>query len=321
MIGENKALKNETKGYEKVESKSLHPKERYLALIYIILAVIFWGLSFISTKVVLVEMPPVSIAFFRQIIATGTLLIWALVARSFVKPTLKELLAIAVAGFFGIVLYFIFENFGLQYTTAANASMIVAAVPVFTYFTEAIFFKLKITWKMFFCLLLSIIGVYFIISVGGRLDFSTASFKGNLLVIGAMICWVIYVILSGRFTQKFSSIDLILLQSATSILLFIPFVIPEIPQWKQLTPIALFNLLYLGIFCSALSYFFYVYGVKRLGPTMSAAFLNLIPVVTVSAGFLILHEKLVSFQILGMVLVILSLYILSFRTGTRSQCA
>lgn len=300
-----------------MKSKSLHPKEHYLALVYIILAVIFWGLSFISTKVVLNEMPPVSIAFFRQIIATGTLLVWALSARNFVKPTLKELLAIAVTGFFGIVLYFIFENFGLQYTTAANASMIVAAVPVFTYFTEAVFFKLKITWKMFFCLFLSVIGVYFIISIGGRLDFSTASFKGNILVIGAMICWVIYVILNGRLTQKFSSVHLILLQSAASILLFIPFIVPEIPQWKQLTSIALFNLFYLGVFCSAFSYFFYVYGVKRIGPTMSAAFLNLIPVVTVSAGFLILHEKIAPFQILGMVLVILSLYILNLQTGAN----
>jgi drug/metabolite transporter (DMT)-like permease len=264
-------------------------------------------------------MPPASIAFFRQIIAAGTLFIWTLTTRDFVKPTLKEFLAMAVAGFFGIVLYFNFENFGLQYTTAANASMISAAVPVFTYFTEAIFFKLKITWKMFFCLLLSVIGVYFIISNRGRLDFFTASFRGNLLMIGAMICWVIYVILNGRLTQKFSSVHLILLQSMASILLFIPFVVSEIPRWKRLTPVAIFNLLYLGIFCSAISFFCYIYGVKRLGATAAAVFLNLIPVVTATAGVLILQEKLVLFQILGMVLVIISLYVLNFRTVTGAS--
>jgi drug/metabolite transporter (DMT)-like permease len=313
--------KTGVKGLRNVTSKSSRSKEHYLALIYIILAVIFWGLSFISTKIVLIEMPPASIAFFRQIIATGTLLIWTLAARDLVRPARKELLAIAVAGFFGIVLYFIFENFGLQYTTAANASMIVAAVPVFTYFTEAVFFKLKVTFKMFFCLLLSIIGVYFIISTRGRLDFSAASFRGNLLIIGAMACWVVYVLLNGRLTQRFSSIHLILLQSAASVLLFVPFVIPEMPRWKQLTPVALFNLLYLGVCCSAFSYFFYIYGVKRLGATVAAAFLNLIPVVTVSAGFLILQEKLMPFQILGMVLVIISLYSLNSRTGANDDQA
>lgn len=304
-----------------MKPKSIYPKEHYLALIYIILAIIFWGLSFISTKIVLTEIPPASIAFFRQIIATGTLLVWTLATRDFVKPTVKEFLAMAVAGFFGIVLYFIFENCGLQYTTAANASMIVAAVPVFTYFTEAVFFKLKITWRMIFCLLLSVVGVYFIISIRGRLDFSTVSFRGNLLVIGAMICWVIYVILNGRFTKKFSSIHLILLQSTASMLLFIPFIVPEIPRWRQISSVTFFNLLYLGVFCSAFSYYFYVYGVKRLGATMAAAFLNLIPVVTVSAGFIILQEKLVPFQIVGMVLVIISLYILNFRTGANDYQA
>lgn len=301
-----------------MKPKSIKSREHCLALTCIILAVIFWGLSFISTKIVLTEMPPASIAFFRQIIAAVTLFIWTLTARDFVKPTLKEFLAMAVAGFFGIVLYFNFENFGLQYTTAANASMISAAVPVFTYFAEAVFFKLKITWKAFFCLLLSVIGVYFIISNRGRLDFLAAGFRGNLMMIGAMICWVIYVILNRRFTQKFSSIHLILLQSTASVMMFIPFIVSEIPRWKPITPIAFFNLLYLGIFCSAFSFFCYVYGVKRLGATTAAAFLNLIPVVTTAAGVLILREKLVLFQISGMVLVIVSLYILNFRTGNST---
>jgi drug/metabolite transporter (DMT)-like permease len=299
-----------------MQPSSTHGKERYLAIIFIILAVVFWGLSFISTKIVLSEMPPASIAFFRQIIASLTLLIWTLIAGNYKKVTRKELLGITVAGFFGIVLYFIFENTGMQYTTAANASMIVAAVPVFTYFTEAIFFQMKITLKMICCLILSVIGVYFIISTQGRLDFSATSFWGNLLVIGAMICWVIYVIINGRFTEKFSSIYLILLQSTTSIFLFVPFVVPEIPRWRPLTPPAIFNLFYLGIFCSAFSYFCYVYGVKRLGATVAAACLNLIPVVTVTAGFFILQEKLTLFQIFGMVLVIISLYLVNFRNKT-----
>ena len=51
---------------------------------------------------------------------------------------------VAVSGLFGIVLYFVFENNGIRYTTASNASMIVAAVPIFTLFTEALFFKLRI---------------------------------------------------------------------------------------------------------------------------------------------------------------------------------
>ncbi len=288
-------------------------KERRLALLLISLAVIFWGYSFISTKTILPQIPPASIAFFRQLIAVATLGIWVLATGNFQNTTLKDFILIAVTGFFGIVLYFIFENFGLQYTSASNASMIVAAVPVFTLFSEALFFKFRITLRMIFCLLLSIMGVYFIISTHGRLDFTSASFKGNLLIIGAMLCWVIYVILNKRMSNKYSSIHLILSQSAASIFLFIPFILPEIHQWRTITLVPLLNLLYLGIFCSALGYIFYIYGVKRLGATVAAIFLNLTPVVTVIFGFLVLQETITVIQFCGMALVILSLTVLNVK--------
>ncbi len=119
-------------------------KENYLALLFIILAVLFWGYSFISTKIVLTQIPPVSIAFFRQIIATLVLIPMALYTRCMPKMALHDLILATCGGFFGIVMYFVFENSGLQYTTASNASMIVSALPVFTLICEAILFRLII---------------------------------------------------------------------------------------------------------------------------------------------------------------------------------
>ena len=73
-------------------------------------------------------------------------------------------------------------------------------------------------------------------------------------------------------------------QSMISIFIFIPFILPEVKAWNKLTLYPLLNLIYLGVFCSAFAYFFYNYAVKRLGPTISSAFLNLIPVVSVIFG-------------------------------------
>ncbi len=286
-------------------------KEYYLALLFIILSVIFWGVSFISTKVLLLEIPPSSIAFFRQLVALVPLTAFMLYKGSFIKVPRYHIRLLALSGLFGIVLYFFFENMGLKFTSASNASMIVASVPIFTLASEALFFKLKIRPTMIVCLILSIIGVYFVISINGRLDFSSSTFLGNMLVIGAMVCWVIYTIQSRSLSEDYSGIIITTYQTIASVFLFIPFIIPEIRYWQKISFTAFLNLIYLGIFCSAGAYIFYIYAAKRLGATLSAAFLNLIPVVSVVASFLILGERVTLFQIIGMSLIIAPLYVLS----------
>lgn len=286
-------------------------REYYIALIFLIISVVFWGYSFISTKIVLAVIPPVTIAFLRQIIAAVTLFAWLLFTKSFTKVSLKHMAVIALSGFFGIVLYFVFENNGLKLTSASNASMIVSSVPIFTLFTEAIFYKMKITARMVVCILLSIAGVYLVVTVNGRLDFSSSMFLGNMLMIGAMVAWVVYVMLNKGLSENYSGVIITFYQTLSSIVLFIPFIIPEIHSWKPITLIPLLNLLYLGIFCSAFAYFFYIYATKRLGATVSSAFLNLVPIVTVISGFLVLHESLAFAQIAGMALIMISLFKLS----------
>jgi drug/metabolite transporter (DMT)-like permease len=132
-----------------------------------------------------------------------------------------------------------------------------------------------------------------------------------MMVMGAMASWVIYTILSRRLGNIYSSFVITLYQTALSSLLFIPFIIPEYGSWKLLSLTALLNLIYLGVFCSAVSYFMFLYAIKTLGPTVSSAFLNLIPAVTVLTGYLVLDEKLLPIQYGGMVIIIISLFVLN----------
>lgn len=305
----------ENKSIDNIDKKA--DSRRFTSYVLVLLPVIFWGISFISTKVVLREIPPVSIAFFRQFIALAPLLIWVLATRTSLRIKPRDLLLLAGSCFFGIVLYFVFENNGLRLTAASSASMIVAAVPVFTLITEALFFKMKINLKIILCIIVSIIGVYLVISVNGKLDFSSAAFLGNVLILGAMISWVIYTLLSRKLGDSYASLVITIYQTAISSLLFIPFVIPEIKSWRPVTLIPLLNLIYLGVFCSAISYFSFLYAIKRLGPTISSAFLNLIPVVSVITGFLVLDERLSAIQYIGMVLILLSLFKLSVQTPCK----
>lgn len=289
-------------------------REHMISIILITLTTIFWGLSFISTKLLLNEYHPSSIAIFRQFIALVPLTIAMILTKSFKRIYLLDLGYIAFAGFFGIVLYFVFENSGMQYTTASNASIIVAAVPIFTLISEILFFKMKPSKKVLIGIFFSIAGVYMVISVNGKLDFSSDTFFGNMLIIGAMISWVIYTIINKLMDRAHPPIFLVFYQTLTSAILFIPFVAGEVHTWHAPSVVSLMNLIYLGVFCSAISYIFFVYAAKRLGPAVSSTFLNLIPVVSVSAGYLLLGECLNYLQIIGMFTIIASLYVITRKT-------
>lgn len=277
------------------------------ALAAILLTVILWGYSFVSTKIILTELPPVTIAFFRQVIAALVLVVLLLIKKWFVKMPLKDILLLSASSLFGIVLYFLFENMGLKYTTASNASIIVAAVPIFTLVTESLFYKFKITARVTVCVAVSVIGVVLVIFESGSLDFSNNSLKGNLLMICAMVVWVIYTIICKSFTNKYRGIVVTTYQMIAASILFIPFIIHEIPQWNGLSAYSFANLLYLALFCSALAYYLYSFSVKFLGATISSMFLNLIPVVSIIGGVLVLRESVSVLQISGMLLITLSL--------------
>ncbi len=285
----------------------MYKHKKAWALAAILATVIFWGYSFVSTKIILRELPPVTIAFFRQIIAATILVILLCIKKWFVKMPLKDILLLSASSLFGIVLYFLFENIGLKYTTASNASIIVAAVPIFTLVTESLFYKFKITARVTVCVFVSIIGVFLVIFEQGSLDFSNNSLIGNLLMLGAMIVWVIYTIICKSFSEKYRGIVVTTYQMIAASILFIPFIVNEIPQWNGLSAYSMVNLLYLGLFCSALAYYLYSFAVKNLGATVSSLFLNLIPVVSIIGGVLILKESVSFFQIGGMLLIMLSL--------------
>ena len=279
---------------------------KLFALMAITATVIFWGYSFVSTKILLNDLPPVTIAFFRQVIAAVVLAVILYIKKLFVRMPAKDVFLLFASSFFGIVLYFLFENMGLKYTTASNGSIIVAAVPIFTLITESLFYKFKITFRVIVCVIISIIGVFLVIFEKG-LDFSSGYTKGNLLMIGAMVTWVIYTIICKSLTGKYNGIVITAYQMGAASVLFIPLIIPEFKQWQSLSAYSLANLLYLALFCSALAYYLYNAAVKGLGATVSSMFLNLIPVVSIIGGVLVLGETVSFIQIGGMLLIMFSL--------------
>lgn len=280
--------------------------------IFVILAVLVWGVSFINTKVLLEEYPPVSIAFFRQFIALVPLSIMFIRRKAYFKLSIRTILHFAVASLFGIVLYFVFENTGLKFISASEASILVATIPIFTLLMDTVVNRQKLDFKTLCLVLGSWAGVYLVITGGNPVQVGSGSLKGSLMVFGAMVSWIVYTLISKRLSRQYDSLQMTFSQTLLSIPLFIPFIWQEKALWHMPSAVAAAHLLFLGIFCSAAAYVFFLHGIAVLGPGVASSYLNLIPLVTMAIGAVFLGDRLALLQLAGAALILVSLGLISY---------
>lgn len=280
-----------------------------LANIAIIITVIAWGTSFISTKIILHEMPPSTLAFTRFFIAS--LLLYGLLKK--LEPQTKiaprDHRSFFIAGFLGIALYFFMENTGIKFTTASNASLITAFVPLLTIATNFIFFRVKLSLCEWLGIILGTAGAYLTVTANGQLDFSSDNFKGNLFLIGAMLAWAAYTIFCKRLQNRYSGLAVVAYQTFYGTLALLPMALLEYTEWQAVSLISWFNIAYLAFICSAAGYVFYSYSLKVLDVTVTIMYLNLVQVFGVGAGYLILNERLLPIQLWGGLLIFISIFI------------
>ena len=92
--------------------------------------VLLWGITFISTKILLVGLSPAEILVLR--FAIGYLALWLIRPKLLRTSGWREEALFAAAGICGVTLSFMLENTALTLTTASNVSVIVATSPLFT---------------------------------------------------------------------------------------------------------------------------------------------------------------------------------------------
>ncbi|MDR3342105.1 MAG: DMT family transporter [Treponema sp.] len=290
--------------------------KRQQAFLGIIIGVLFWGLSFVSTKIAVPVFPPMTLGAFR--FALGSLFLFFVKQRAAPEKRLeaRDMPYLVGAGLIGVTLYFFFENNGVILITVSEASIITAAIPVLTMATEWLggklfFLKSKQVparlglWRWLGALL-SMVGVWLMVGVSCSLS---GNIQGYLYMFGAALSWVVYCFLTRPLFARRSQIFIVFWQSVFGFLGFLPFAVFEYPQWATPNPAVIAHVVFLGICCSALGYWLYTHSLAVLGVTLSSIFINLIPVVTIIAGYFLLGDRLNSIQWVGAGLVLGGVYL------------
>lgn len=257
---------------------------------------LFWGLSFVSIKISVTHIPPLTLGLLRFLAASG--LLWGLkkILAPREKILKKDLPKVGVAGLTGVTLYFFMENNGVLLTTASESSLIIGTIPVATLLVEALIYKVKMGWPQILGALFSTLGVWLL--VAGALEIRSDA-AGYLYMAGAAASWVLYSFLSKKLFGQYNRLTVIFAQSVAGTLGFLPLAMAEIPRWQPVPGDVWIHVAFLAVFCSALGYWFYSIAVHQLGVTGSSLFVNLIPVIASGAGVWFLGEQLTGQQWAG----------------------
>lgn len=282
---------------------------RILPFAAIIATILFWGLSYISTKSLLETLTPFQIAACRYGL-TVVILVGMGLGMRWLKPLpLRELPRLMLAAFIGIGVYFVCENSGLKLTTAGMGSLIIATIPVINTMVTAFWMKKPTSGLVWVGVFLSVAGVFMILQ--GGTDFSFRSLWGNLLVLGAAFSWVGYTLLNQPLSRAYDVFSLNTYQAVFGAIFLIILAWMEGAVVPRFTAGIVGNLVFLAFCCSALGYFFYNYALRHLGSTVVTTFINFIPVVGVLGGVFILGESLGVFQIMGGAIILTGVFLVS----------
>ena len=302
----NKRLKHPNLGLG--ISQQLHVA---LPVIAMLAAVILWGPSFVATKVALREIPPFTIAFLRFLVASCFLYpLWWFSSERSVLSTHNHFHLI-LGGLIGVMGYFTLENLGVQLTTASDAALLMAAIPIFCLVAEAVWFRQGIPWQRGIGIAISILGVLLVIGQAPALG-GQNRLLGDVLVTAAALCWAVYSIL-GRTLNQYTKLTLVAHQSIYGMLMLFPFALLEFSRWQGFSWTTGLSILYLGLMCSAITYLLYNFALKSLAASQVSTFLNLVPLIGVISAVLLLGERMQVIQILGGGVILVGVFF-----GTRT---
>lgn len=259
-----------------------------LPILYVFFCILVWGLSFSVTRSAVQQIPPLVLASLRFFLAAA--LLWPLTRREGIRLKPADRKLVWLMAICGISLYFSFENYGLKMTTASHASLIIATIPLGTELVSA---RRSRQWPgvtTWIGALLALGGVGLLVGS----DDGAATLAGDLVMFGAVVCWISYTFLVERMSGRYANLLVtrwIMLIGAVTLL---PGAVVEMLLFgiPQPTPFAWMQVLFLGIVCSALAYDFYNRAVPALGPSVTNSAIYFIPLVGVIGGIVMLGEPL-----------------------------
>jgi drug/metabolite transporter (DMT)-like permease len=289
---------------------------RHLPTLGLLLAMVLWASSFVALKIAFRTYDPMVVIFGRMAVASACFLLFAGWFRSTVKFRWTDLKAILFMAFCEPCLYFIFEAKAIEHTTASQAGMITAMLPILVALAACWLLKERVGRNAWLGAVIAFAGVCWLTWESAPAKDAPNPVFGNFCEFIAMVCATGYTIAMKRLTKRYSPFFLTAMQAFTGSFFYFPFLfLPSTRLPHAFDPVSGTAVIYLGAVITLGAYGLYNYGLKHVPASQAAAFVNLIPVISVALGWMILGESFSRAQCIAAAVVMAGVYLSQFGRG------
>ncbi len=281
-----------------------------------IIPVIFWGLSFVSTKIIMVDggLTPTESYIYRFVIAYIVMVF--LTHKRWKSNNWHDELLFVLLGLCGGSIYFITENMSLELTLASNVSLLTATSPLVTILIMGLLYKSdRPGFGVIVGSLVAFCGVVCVIfnSMGSEGNSSQGNPIGDMLALGSAVCWALYSLILKRLNVVYSPMFITRKSFFYGIITALPFLLLQSsvtsPMAVLSNPIVLSNLIFLAIGASIISYFLWAISVEKIGAVRTNNMLYFQAIVTLISSAIILGEPITKMGVLGLFLILFGLWL------------
>ncbi len=253
------------------------------------------------------EVGPSFTGFYRFLIATILIFAYGFFTKKIKYLSFKELAIISIPGLcFGtdIALW----HSSIIFTSIAHATLFVNTAPLYVCILGYLLFKDKLNNLFLISLLISLLGVYVLVSNNPNFLGSYLSF-GDLLALLAAFFYAGYLLSINKLSDKFNTFNLIFY---SSLFACIPFGVASLFELDNAIPYSIFgwfNFLGQAIFVQILGQGLVIYGLSKIRPQLSSLLLLFQPITATILGAYFFSETLLIGQLIGVIILLLGIYL------------
>ena len=285
--------------------------------VFLVLAVLFWSGNFIFGRYISSSIEPVQLSFYRWFFVMVLFLPYIIINyKNLILGLKKDALLLIVFGSLGIAGFNTFLYYGLQTTTSTNALLINSSTPIFIIIISSFIFKTMITKVQTFGVVLSTLGVLYLILKGDINHILELEFNpGDFWILLAALDWALYSVLLKFKPKELSSFEFLIITTVIGvIILFFVFIFQDFGFEFNFVENkdVLYSLIYIVIFPSILSFYFWNRAIIEIGASKAGQSAHLMPIFGALLAYIFLDEVMQFYHIIGMIFIAIGIYLTMF---------
>ena len=280
----------------------------------LLLMILIWGSNFSIVKVALRDFPEIAFNAMRMIVGSAVYLAVIHFSKDEARPRLsvRDWRDLTLLGVIGTFLYQLCFVAGVGRTSVGNSSLIIGTSPVVISIMSSLAGHERIKPMRWVGVALALTGLYLV--VGHGLDLSGVTWRGDALMVAAVICWSLFSVASQPILKRHSPLMVIGMAFSIGGALYVLTLLPWLVgvDWGAVSTFSWMLMLGSALLSLNLSYWIWYTGLKRLGGSRTSVYSYLTPIVAMIVAAIWLGEPISTNQIAGAVAIFAGLLITRF---------